>query len=180
MLGMPGKINSAADIFTPSQERVKKCGARFVRSTLECGGKATALGGWWNREDAQQEMLAQSARARRPLPPKAVAPSPPHSKASRNAASCVSIKRPFDYQNTQKSKSVRSQTYRVRLQTYTNRCFTFSNRSQTNCLRLQTYTNWLFTFCNSRFTFSKRLWTYSKTKNASFHPKPRSATLVPT
>jgi len=27
--------------------------ADFVRSTLECGGKATALGGRWNRDDAQ-------------------------------------------------------------------------------------------------------------------------------
>jgi hypothetical protein len=30
----------------------------FVRSTLECGGKATALGGWWNRENPQRLMLA--------------------------------------------------------------------------------------------------------------------------
>jgi hypothetical protein len=32
----------------------------FVRSTLECGGKATALGGRWNRDDSPRAMLATS------------------------------------------------------------------------------------------------------------------------
>src|SRR6476661_2082776 len=37
--------------------------SRFVRSTLECGGKATALGGRWNCDDSQRVMLARSSRS---------------------------------------------------------------------------------------------------------------------
>src|SRR3954452_18200922 len=40
----------------------RKRGSDFVRSTLECGGKATALGGRWNRDEPQHVMLATSSR----------------------------------------------------------------------------------------------------------------------
>ena len=40
----------------------------FVRSTLECGGKATALGGRWKRDDSQRVMLAPSAGSVTPPP----------------------------------------------------------------------------------------------------------------
>jgi hypothetical protein len=64
---------------------VRKWGARFVRSTLECARRrAAALGGRWNRDDPQRVMLAASARC-------APSPSLPkrwlchaQSKASRN------------------------------------------------------------------------------------------------
>src|SRR6185295_3658590 len=51
----------------PRSAAVKKCGAHFVRSTLECGGKATALGGRWNRDGPHRVMLATFAMM--PVPP---------------------------------------------------------------------------------------------------------------
>jgi hypothetical protein len=84
MLGMPGKINSAADIFTPSQERVKKCGARFVRALWGAVARPPLWEGGGITKMRSMGCLRSLRERDVPLPPKAVARSPPHSKASRN------------------------------------------------------------------------------------------------
>jgi len=58
----PGPPTQVTRTVLKPPAKVRWLAGRFVRSTLECGGKATALGGWWNHDDSQSVMLAQLSR----------------------------------------------------------------------------------------------------------------------